>query len=69
MQPLFPNKAPIVKPEKIKFSELRNFALTDGRKDFQWPDQHVGHCTLQFPQLLTARRHVRIFGKPIIISK
>jgi Family of unknown function (DUF6294) len=54
MNSLFPNKAPIkgsLKPENIKFSELRSFTLRDETKVFQWPDQHAGNCTLQFPQL------------------
>jgi hypothetical protein len=36
MQQLFSNKAPTVKPENIKFSELRKFVLTEpGEKTFQ----------------------------------
>jgi len=54
MESLFQDKVPLktkIKPESIKFSELKGFALTDDTKTWVWPDQHAGDCTLKSPEL------------------
>lgn len=52
MTKLFQENVPSLKVERIIFSGLKDRTVTAlGSKLFQWADQHVGDCTMQFPQL------------------